>query len=54
MKNQKVVYDRGGLGYNSLRKQKLLKNMFIGPMSKKYSVTYFKCNNIWHKFLIAI
>ena len=48
--SQKVVCDKIGLGYNTLRKQKFLKNIFINASTRKLSnITCFICGKIGHK-----
>ena len=42
--NQKAVCDKVGLGYNALKKQKFLKNIFMNSSSNKFlNITCFKC-----------
>ena len=49
--NQKAINDKAGLGYNPLKKQKFLKNIFVNSSSNKFSnITCFKCGRIGHKF----
>ena len=48
--NQKAIYDKAGLGYNLLKKQKLLKNIFVNSSCNKFSnIIYFKCDKVGHK-----
>ena len=48
--NQKAVYDKAGLGYNPLKKQKYLKNIYVNSSNNKFSnSTCFKCGRIGHK-----
>ena len=48
--NQKAVYDKAGLGYNLLKKQKFLKNIYVNYSSNKSTnITCFKCGRIGHK-----
>ena len=50
LENQKVVYDKAGLGYNPLKKQKYLKNIYVNSSSNKFSnITCFKCGRVGHK-----
>ena len=46
--SQKAIYDKVGLGYNTLRKQKFLKNIFANA-SKLPNITCFKCGKVGHK-----
>ena len=49
--NQNAIYDKAGLGYNPLKKQKFLKNIFVNSSYNKFSyITYFKYGRIGHKF----
>ena len=45
--NQKAVFDKAGLGYNTYRKQKSLKNIFV--KANQSNITCFKCNEKGHK-----
>ena len=48
--NQKAVYDKAGLGYNPLKKQKYLKNIYVNSLSNKSpNITCFKCGRVGHK-----
>ena len=48
--NQKIIYDKAGLGYNSLKEQKFLKNIFVNSSYNKFSnITCFKCGKVGHK-----
>lgn len=49
LENIKVVYDKNRLDLNFLKKEKILKNMFVTSFSKMHSITYFKCNKVEHK-----
>ena len=50
LENQKAVYDKAGLGYNPLKKQKYLKNIYVNSLSNKSSnITCFKCGRVGHK-----
>ena len=50
LENQKVVYDKAGLGYNPLKKQKFLKNIYVNSSNNKFSnITCFKYGKIGHK-----
>ena len=51
--NQKAVYDKDGLDYNPLKKQKFLKNIFVNSSSNKFSnITCFKYDKVGHKSYI--
>ena len=48
--SQKTVYDKAGLGYNTLRKQKSFKNIFINESTKNLSnISYLRCGMVGHK-----
>ena len=48
--SQKAIYDKVGLGYNTLKKQKFLKNIFVNISIRKLSnITCFKCGKVGHK-----
>ena len=48
--SQKAVYDKVGLGYNTLRKQKFLKNIFINASTRKLpNITCFRYDKVGHK-----
>ena len=50
LKNQKVIYDKASLGYNPLKKQKFLKNIYVNSSNNKFSnITCFKYGKIGHK-----
>ena len=50
LENQKAMYDKAGLGYNPLKKQKYLKNIYVNSSSNKFSnITCFKCGRVEHK-----
>ena len=51
LNNQKAVFDRARIAYNSLRKQKLVKNIFIKAYSENHSIVCFKCNKVGQKIL---
>ena len=48
--NRKVIYDKAGFGYNPLKKQKFLTNIFVNSSSNKFSnITCFKYGKVGHK-----
>ena len=48
--NQKAIYDKAGLGYKPLKKQKFLKDIYVNYSSNKSTNTScFKCGRIGHK-----
>ena len=48
--NQKAIYDKAGLGYKPLKKQKFLKDIYVNYSSyKSTNITCFKCGRIGHK-----
>ena len=50
LENQKAMYDKAGLGYKPLKKQKYLKNIFVNSSSNKFSnITYIKCGRVGYK-----
>ena len=50
LENQKAIYDKAGLGYKPLKKQKFLKDIYANYSSKKpTNITCFKCGRIGHK-----
>ena len=49
LEKQKMIFDKGGLGFNTLTKQKYLKYVFIKSSFEKHTITHFKYNKIDHK-----
>ena len=49
LNDQRVIFNKALLKFNSLRKQKLLKNIFVKTYSENTSITYFKYNGSHHK-----
>ena len=49
MNDQRVVFNKAGLGFNPLGKQQVLKNIFVKASSENFLITYFKCNELGHK-----
>ena len=47
--NQKVIFNKAGIKFNPLRKQKYINNIFTRALLKNYSIIYFKCNKVGHK-----
>ena len=48
--SQKIIYDKVGLGYNPLKKQKFLKNIYANSSSNKFlNITFFKYGKVGHK-----
>ena len=48
--NQKAIYDKAGLGYKPLKKQKFLKDIYVSYSSNKSTnITCFKYGRIEHK-----
>ena len=48
--NQKAVYNKARLGYNPLKKQKFLKNIYVNSLSNKSSnISCFKYGRVGHK-----
>ena len=48
--SQKAVYDKISLGYNPLKKQKFLKNIYANSSSNKFlNTTCFKCGKVGYK-----
>ena len=46
---QKAIFDKAGIGYNFLRKQKFFKNIFSKTSFDNHFITCFKCNKVGHK-----
>ena len=51
IENQKLVFDKIRIGYNPLKKQKLLKNVYVKSQNQNRNITCYRCNKIGHKFI---
>ena len=48
LEKQKIIFDKAGLGFNTLSKQRFLKNIFVRPF-EKHTIRCFKYNKLDHK-----
>ena len=46
-----MIFDKIGIGYNPLRKQKLLKIILTKSQNHDMNITCYRCNKIRHKFI---
>ena len=49
--NHKMIFDKAGIGYNLLKKQKFLKNVYAKSQNHDRTIACYKCNIIGHKFV---
>ena len=49
--NQKMIFDKAGIGYNPLSKPKFLKNVYDKSQNHDKIITYYKYNKIRYKFI---
>ena len=46
-----MIFDKAGIGYNLLRKQKFLKNVFTKSQNHDRNITCCRRNKIGHKYI---
>ena len=46
-----LIFDKIGIGYNPLRKQNFLKNVFTKSQNHGRNIICYRCYKIGHKFI---